>query len=191
MKKFTSMKSLTEIRTAHKRKSLSSNVSIGKYTRGNPKIIDYGGRSKLTIGNFCSIAKDVTFLLGGSHIISWPTTFPFTTVLGVKNNPSEPKPQYAETKVGNDVWIGYGATILSGVTIGDGAIIGAKSVVSKDIEPYSIVVGNPPKLLRYRYSEKIINSLLEKKWWDLPEDRIEELLPVLLQPDIHKLIDKL
>lgn len=190
------MKKLADIRTSHKRKSLKPNVSIGEYTYGNPNIIDYGDGAKLTIGKFCSIADNVTIILGGAHALSWPTTFPFTTLLGLNNSSakkpkSKQKPVYAETCVGNDVWIGYGSFIRSGVTIGDGAIVGAKTVVSKDVEPYSIVVGNPPKLLRYRYPENIREILLEKKWWDLPDEKIEKLMPFLLQPDINKLIEQL
>lgn len=191
LKKRNIIEKLTEIRTRHKHKSLNSKISIGEYTYGNPKIIEYGTGSELSIGKFCSIAQDVTILLGGSHTTGWGTTFPFTTMLRVKNNPAAEKPQPAQTTIGNDVWIGYGTLILSGVKIGDGAIIGARTVVSKDIEPYSIVAGNPPKLLKYRYTEKIIKVLLEKKWWDLPEEKIEDILPLLLQPDIDKLLKEL
>jgi len=190
------MKKLADIRTLKNRK-LKSNVSFGEYTYGNPTIIDYDGRVKLTVGKFCSIANEVTIILGGSHATTWPTTFPFATKLGFKikrtkaPKATEKKSFDGETKIGNDVWIGYGTLILSGVTIGDGAIIGAGSVVSKDIEPYSIVAGNPSKIIRYRYPEEVINDLLKKKWWDLPDKKIEEILPLLLQPDIQKLLEVL
>ena len=184
-------KKLKDIRTCHLRDCLD-NVMIGEYTYGHPHIECYALNDKLTIGKFCSIAKEVTILIGMQHPIHCGSTFPFGPFMGVKPyNPDEtqyePIPQ--ETIIGNDVWIGYGVTILSGVTIGDGAVIGAKAVVSKDVEPYSIVVGSPLKCLRF--PKHVIKALLKKKWWDLPDEQIEKLAPYLLQPDMDLLIEKL
>jgi acetyltransferase-like isoleucine patch superfamily enzyme len=184
-------KRLADICTSHTRDSLE-NVSIGEYTYGNPKIECWAPDDKLTIGKFCSIATDVTILIGMHHCVSCASTFPFCGFMGIKPpTHEEEKIVQEETVIGNDVWIGYGALILSGVTIGDGAVIGARTVVSKDVEPYSIVAGSPLKHLRYRFPKEVRDVLLEKKWWDLPDEEIEDLVPYLIQPDVHKLLEKL
>jgi len=90
--------------------------------------------------------------------------------------------------IGNDVWIGYGATILSGVTIGDGAVIGARTVVSRDVEPYSVVVGNSCREIRKRFDEKIIKKLLELKWWDWEIRKIKKNIPLLLTGNVDKFL---
>ena len=171
------------------------NVSIGEYTYGNPKIKCYNPNDKLIIGKFCSIAEDVTILIGMAHSIQCASTFPFGPFLGANNqNVEEVQEKIIEpqkTVIGNDVWIGYGVLILSGVTTGDGAVIGARTVVSKDVEPYSVVVGSPLKHLRYRFPKDIRDTLVEKKWWDLPDEKIEELAPYLLDQNIHNLLEKL
>ena len=184
-------KRLEDVCTSQTRNNLE-NVTIGEYTYGEPKIECWAPNDKLTIGKFCSIASNVTILIGMHHCISCGSTFPFCAFMGIKS-PTFKEEQITreETIIGNDVWIGYGVLILSGVTIGDGAVIGAGAVVSKDVEPYSIVAGSPLKLLRYRFSKYVIKILLEKKWWNLPEEKIEELIPYLIQTDINKFIEKL
>ena len=91
--------------------------------------------------------------------------------------------------IGNDVWIGYEAVILSGVTIGDGAIIGARAVVTKDVAPYSIVGGVPAKEIRKRYDPQTIERLIQLKWWDWPEENIRQALPALMHGDIDALCE--
>ena len=92
--------------------------------------------------------------------------------------------------VGNDVWLGYQSLIMPGVTIGDGAIIGSRSVVTKDVEPYTIVAGAPAKVVRKRFDEETIAKLLEVKWWDLPDEEVEKLLPDIVQGNMDSLIEK-
>ena len=99
--------------------------------------------------------------------------------------PSDNLPLKGDTIIGNDVWIGQNATILPGVHIGDGAIIGMNSVVGSDIEPYSIVVGNPAKVLRKRFDDELIQLLLRLKWWDRPVDEIQELIPILCNGNLE------
>jgi acetyltransferase-like isoleucine patch superfamily enzyme len=187
------LKKLKDIRTSHKRESMK-NVSIGEYTYGNPKILCYTPHDKLIIGKFCSIAKEVTILIGMEHDIECASAYPFGPFLGTQANVDgvdEKNLKYQETVIGNDVWIGYDVLILSGVKIGDGAVIGARTVVSKDVEPYSIVAGSPLKHLRYRFPEDVRNTLLEKRWWDLPDEKIEELAPYLLDHNIQNLLKML
>ena len=100
-------------------------------------------------------------------------------------------PLKGDTVIGNDVWIGQNAVILPGVHIGDGAIIGANSVVGSDIEPYSIVVGNPAKLLRKRFDDELISLMLQFKWWDKSSEEIESLIPILTCSDLDKVREEL
>lgn len=184
-------KKLKDIRTSQNRESLD-NVCIGEYTYGTPNIECFAKDDKLIIGKFCSISKDVTILIGMQHNIDCISSYPFGPFMNMKFPDDDNKittPQ--ETVIGNDVWIGYGSLILSGVTIGDGAVIGARTVVSKDVEPYSIVAGSPMKLLRYRFPKDVRDILLEKKWWDLPDEKIEELAPYLIDYDINNLLKRL
>lgn len=124
---------------------------------------------KLIIGKFCMIASDVTFIMnGGNHLTDATTAYPFAIFGGAWQHAMEGKsyPSKGDTIIGNDVWIGHDATIMSGIKIGDGAIIATKAVVTKDIEPYTIVGGNPAKPIKKRFSEATISKLLQLKWWD-------------------------
>ncbi len=135
---------------------------------------DFTG-DKLIIGKFCMIASDVTFIMNGAnHLTDAITTYPFAIFGNGWENAMEGKtyPTKGNIVVGNDVWIGYNATIMAGVTIGDGAIIGTNSVVTKDDEPYAIVGGNPAKTIKKRFSEDEIKDLLEIKWWDWEIEKI-------------------
>ena len=132
---------------------------------------------KLIIGKFCAIASHVKFIMNGAnHDISGVSTFPFG-VFGwncpVKGNVK------GDTVIGNDVWIGYDATIMPGVTIGDGAVIAAGSVVSKNVDPYTIVGGNPAKLIRERFEPNVVQKLLDLKWWDWSVEKINDNLDFL------------
>ena len=144
---------------------------------------------KLIIGKFCQIAAGVEFVMNGAnHQMNAVSTFPFYTLEGWKMNPpaASDMPFKGDTIIGNDVWIGQNATILPGVHIGDGAIIGANSVVGSNVEPYSIVVGNPAKVTRYRFDKDLTELLLKFKWWDKPVEEINELIPILTSSDLDK-----
>ena len=164
------------------------NIIVGDYTyyddfetvenfEKNVKyLFDFTG-DKLIIGKFCMIASDVTFIMNGAnHLTDAISTYPFAIFSGDWSNAMDGKeyPKKTDTIVGNDVWIGYGATIMPGVNIGDGAIIATKSVVTKDVAPYSIVGGNPAKEIKKRFSEEKIQTLLEMSWWDWPIEKITE-----------------
>ena len=149
---------------------------------------------KLIIGKFCQIAAGVEFVMNGAnHQMNAVSTFPFYTLEGWNMKPPAKSdlPFKGDTVIGNDVWIGQNATILPGVHIGDGAIIGANSVVASDVEPYSIVVGNPVKLIRYRFDEELTSLLLKFKWWDKPVEEINALIPVLTNSDLEFVKNKI
>ncbi len=144
---------------------------------------------KLIIGKFCQIATGVEFVMNGAnHQMNAVSTFPFFTLEGW--NASAPQksdmPLKGDTVIGNDVWIGQNATIMPGVHIGDGAIIGANSLVSKDVEPYTIVAGNPIRIIRKRFDDEIIDLLECFKWWDKSIEEINNLIPILTNGDLEK-----
>ena len=144
---------------------------------------------KLIIGKFCQIAAGVEFVMNGAnHQMNAVSTYPFDTLVGWEMKPpaKEELPFKGDTVIGNDVWIGQNAVILPGVHIGDGAIIGANSVVGGDVAPYTIVVGNPAKVLRKRFDEELIDLLLRFKWWDKSIDEINSLIPLLTDSDLQK-----
>lgn len=145
---------------------------------------------KLIIGKFCSIASGVQFLLnGGNHLTEAISSFPFAIFGNGWENAMRDKayPVRGSIEVGNDVWIGHEAVILPGVKIGDGCIIGSQSVVTKSIEPYTIVGGNPAKPIRKRFSEEEIQSLLEIEWWNWPIEFITENVELLTSTNISAL----
>ena len=141
---------------------------------------------KLIIGKFCQIAAGVEFVMNGAnHQMNAVTTFPFYTLedWNMKPPARSDLPLKGDTVIGNDVWIGQNAVILPGVRIGDGAIIGANSVVGSDVDPYTIVAGNPARLIRKRFEDEMI-ALLEKfAWWDKPIEEINSLIPILTSGD--------
>ncbi len=151
-------------------------VSAGKGSYGDLKIMWWNAeKEKLSIGNYVSIASNVTFLLGGNHHVNTPMTFPACKLVAGGNG-SFSKGQVV---IEDDVWIGYGSIILSGVTIGKGAVIGAGSVVSKDIPPYAIAVGNPVKIIKYRFSDDIIAQLKEIDYSKLNYEKAKDNINIL------------
>jgi virginiamycin A acetyltransferase len=147
---------------------------------------------KLIIGKFCMIASDVKFIMNGAnHLTKALTTFPFAIFGNGWENAMDNKsyPQKGDINVGNDVWIGYNATIMAGVKVGDGAIIATNSTVIHDVEPYSIVGGNPAKEIKKRFSNKKISKLLELKWWNWDIEKITRQIKNLTGNEITNLIE--
>lgn len=149
------------------------------------------------VGKFCSIA-DYCCIGFDNHPLSNLTTSPlsysgdFMRKIGdikIKPEYRQPAPKGKPTIIGNDVWIGYNAIVLKGVTVGDGAVIGAGAVVTKDVEPYSIVAGVPAKHIKYRFEQEIREKLLKIKWWDLP-DKVIETLPMNDVPACIKKVEE-
>ena len=144
---------------------------------------------RLVIGKFCQIAAGVEFVMNGAnHQMNAVSTFPFYTLEGWEMDAPSPSdlPLKGDTVIGNDVWIGQNAVILPGVHVGDGAIIGANSVVGSNVEPYSVVIGNPAKELRRRFDDELVGLLLEFRWWDKNVDEINALIPLLTCSDLEK-----
>lgn len=158
--------------------------SIGKWTYGNPEVIRWKDGGHLTIGKFVSLAGGTTIMLGGDHTTSFVSTFPFKDLWRSAVKLPGRETTKRDVAIGNDVWIGRNSLILSGVNIGDGAIIGAGSVVTKDVHPYAIVAGNPAKMIRYRFDEKTIERLLKMAWWNWPDEKINTALPKIMSDNI-------
>lgn len=165
-----------------------NNCEIGDYT--NLSGTEGGGIhshiDNTVIGKFCSIGKNVQVLAYG-HRTDFVSTFPFySNIQSFAYGKSTDNDLVAkDTIIGNDVWIGTNVTIIGGVKIGDGAIIGAGSVVTKDVAPYTIVAGNPARVIRERFTPQQTKELLRIKWWDKTEQEIEKVLPFLLSSDIN------
>ena len=151
-------------------------------------------RDNLIIGKFCQIAAGVEFVMNdANHKMNAVTTFPFYTLEGWEMKIPDPAemPFKGNTVIGNDVWIGQNAVILPGVHVGDGAIIGANSVVGSDVAPYTIVIGNPAKVLRKRFDDELIGLLLQFKWWDKSVEEINSLIPILTCSDLEKVREEI
>ena len=176
------------------------NIVVGDYTyyddpRGPERFeeqvlyhFDFIG-DRLVIGKFCSIAAEATFIMnGGNHPTTWLTTYPFP-IFGHGWEAAQPPawPTRGDTVVGNDVWIGYRATIMPGVTIGDGAIVATASVVTRDVPPYAIVGGNPAVVIRHRFDEATVARLLAVRWWDWDADRLTRNVAAICASDVGAL----
>ncbi len=163
-------------------------VSIGNHTYGELHILSYLPEvERLSIGHYVSIAPNVHFILSGNHQTSTLFTYPLKSSVEGKHC-REDSLSKGEIKVEDEVWIGYGATVMSGVTIGKGSIIGAGSVVTKDIPPYAIACGNPAKVIRYRLAQDIMDEIKDIRLNNLSETQIKSLLTDLYHP-LHTLED--
>ncbi|MBJ2152828.1 type B chloramphenicol O-acetyltransferase [Paracoccus sp. IB05] len=179
------------------------NILVGRYSyysgyyHGHPfddcacYLLPDQGADRLIIGSFCSIGSGAAFIMAGNqgHRADWISTFPFYWMPEV--------PAFAgagngflpagDTVIGNDVWIGSEAIIMPGVRIGDGAVIGTRTLITKDVEPYAIMGGNPARLIRKRFEDHLIGMLLEMRWWDWPEDQLRAAMPLLTSGDVAEL----
>jgi len=170
-------------------------MEVGKYTYGkeNIKIYSWGENTKIRIGKYCSIATNCHIYKGGNHRIDWITTYPFGHIhketFKKYNGFGHPMTK-GDVVIGNDVWIAANVTIMSGVTIGDGAVIANNSHVVKNVEPYSLVGGNPAKHIKYRFEKEQIDELLKIKWWEWPESKVDDASPLLCSGNINEFIEK-
>lgn len=181
------------------------NIIVGDYTMYNDFVSDPTGfeknnvlyhypinHDKLRIGKFCSVACGAKFIFtSANHSLKSLSTYPFPLFFeewGLdKADVTDAWDNKGDIVIGNDVWIGYEAVIMSGVTIGDGAIIGTRAVVTKDVAPYTIVGGVPAKPIRKRFSDETISSLLELRWWDWPDEKIRKNIAAIKEGRIDEL----
>lgn len=181
-------------------------ISVGEYTMYNDFTSDPTqfeknnvlyhypiNHDRLIIGKFCSIACGAKFIFNSAnHTLHSLSTYPFPLFFEEweldKKNVADSWDNKGDIVIGNDVWIGYEAVILAGVTVGDGAVIGTRAVVTKDVPPYTIVGGVPAKPIRKRFSEDVIARLSELKWWDWQKDRIAQNIEAIQSGDIEQLV---
>lgn len=163
-----------------------SKYEIGKWTYGKPEILDWNDGTKLIIGKYCSIAFDVKIFLGGEHYHEYVSSYPFNKLF-LKNlcNAQKDQKTKGDVIIGNDVWIGRGAYIMSGVTINNGAVVGAGAIVTKDVPPYAIVVGNPSKIIKYRFEEGDILKLQALAWWNWDDNKVGNNISLLMSSPQH------
>ena len=171
------------------------NIKVGEYTYYDGQNFtsrvthhyDFLG-DKLIIGKFCQIGHNVEFIMNGAnHQINSVSTYPFYIFKGWEQElpKKEDLPYKGDTVIGNDVWIGQNVTFLPGVHIGDGCIVGANSVVGSDIPPYSVVVGNPARIIRKRFDDEMIELLEKLQWWNKTTNQIQKLIPILSNSNIN------
>jgi acetyltransferase-like isoleucine patch superfamily enzyme len=155
------------------------------------KTLSWGEGARLHVGAFCSIATNCQLFLGGNHHINRVTTYPFghkhTNIFD--NAEPDPTTSNGDVSIGSDVWIGSNVTIMSGVTIADGAVVAANSHVVKSVPAYGVVGGNPARLIKYRFGEEEIRRLMEVRWWEWEDERINKHLPLMCSGDISAFLD--
>lgn len=157
-------------------------VGVGTY--GIPDIVDFGDNSILRVGSYTSIAEGVKILLGGEHRTDWITTYPFPAMVEQASDIQDYAPSKGDVVIGSDCWICANAVIVSGVTIGHGAIVGAGAMVVRDVAPYSVVGGNPCKFIRWRFEEDVRDLLLQAAWWDWPMEEVKSVARTLCSSDV-------
>ncbi len=169
---------------------------IGDWTYGRIKVLAWGHRTNLQVGRFCSLGGGTTiFLDDGEHSPTAVSTYPLHLALPGVKSPASAVAGKGGVVIGNDVWVGDEATILSGVRIGNGAVIGARSVVTKDVPAYAIAAGNPARIVRLRFSLDEIAALERIAWWHWPLERIHASAELLTSPRLedflkrHSIID--
>jgi acetyltransferase-like isoleucine patch superfamily enzyme len=165
-------------------------ATVGLHTYGEATVnVGRGERASVHIGAYCSIAAGVEFFVGGNHRPDWVSTYPFRVIWGLPDawTDGHPRPE-RDIEVGSDVWIGSQAMILPGVRIGDGAVIGARALVTRDVRPYAIVGGVPAREIRRRFDDEQVEKLLALRWWDWPEERIRASVDLLSSPDVGRLL---
>jgi acetyltransferase-like isoleucine patch superfamily enzyme len=162
---------------------------IGDYTYGeDPIIFDWNEGSTLKIGKFCSIGTRCVFMLGGNHNNNRISTYPFHKLM--MNIEKLDRHTNGDVVIKDDCWLGNFSCFLSGVTVGEGSIVGALSVVRRDVRPYSVVIGNPSIEIRRRFSDSDIEKLLELKWWNWDSSKIKKNWKLIIGKDIDALIEK-
>lgn len=167
-------------------------VTMGEGTYGVPIVVDYAfGRTSLEIGRYCSIATGVTILLGADHPVDRVTTYPIRLQYGLPGALADgfPRPPDRPTVVGSDVWLGYESLVLGGTTIGHGAVVAARAVVTRDVPPYAVVGGVPARVIGWRHTPAQRERLLAVAWWEWPPSRVIEAVDRLSSNEIDAFLD--
>jgi acetyltransferase-like isoleucine patch superfamily enzyme len=161
-------------------------LTVGDHTIGRPTIEWYAGdTARVVVGKYCSLHHTAVIFVGGEHRGDWVTTAALREILRLPGRFESGLPHTrGDVVLGNDVYLGYEAFVRSGVTIGDGAIVAARAVVTRDVEPFAIVAGNPARLVKYRFDEPLREALLRIRWWDWPEEKVIEYVDSLSNPDV-------
>ena len=173
------------------RSSPGGRVRIGLHTYGEPLVRWWGEAANLSIGSYCSIADGVEIFLGGNHRTDWVSTYPFPVfrewnARGIAGHPAT----RGDVTIGNDVWLGAGCVILSGVSIGNGAVVGCRAVVTRDVPDYAIVAGNPASVMRMRFAPEKVDALLQSAWWNWAPATVRASLNVLLSGDVDRFLQE-
>ena len=168
----------------------SERLSMGRHSYGDPRVATFpGDTAHVRVGAFTSIGPEVILMDGGDHRTDWVSTFPFRVVLGLPGAYEDGQPRSrGDIEIGNDVWIGRGARVRSGVTIGDGAVVGGYALLTRDVRPYAVVAGVPAREIRRRFSDEQVDALLRIAWWEWPMDAIERTVPQLSGGDVDAFI---
>jgi acetyltransferase-like isoleucine patch superfamily enzyme len=168
-------------------------VRMGRHSAERPVVRGYYSAydkdAHIKVGNFSGIHSSAVFVVAGLHHMDWITTFPIRDRLMGKKGADGPFGK-GHIEVGSDVWIGYEALILSGVTLGHGSVVGARAVVTKDVRPYAIVAGNPAREIRRRFSDDQIEALLRIAWWEWPDEKVFELADLICGPNVDEFIER-
>jgi acetyltransferase-like isoleucine patch superfamily enzyme len=165
-------------------------LTMGDYSYFPPTVHVFAGDENVVrIGKFSSVAADAQFYVGGIHRTDWVTSYGLRAVFYLPGAYEDGTPRSkGDIVVGSDCWVTQGATVLSGVTIGDGAVVGTRSVVTKDVRPYAIVAGNPAREVGRRFSDEQVEALLRIRWWDWPIEQVLAHVPELSDADIDGFI---
>jgi chloramphenicol O-acetyltransferase type B len=163
---------------------LYPDFEMGPHTYGVPVVHDWKNGTRLKIGAYCSIAENVEIFLGGNHRTDWVSSYPFPAFFPEVRHIRDHTLSRGDVVIGSDVWLCRNCTILSGVTIGHGAVVASGAVVTRDVEPYAIVAGNPARVIRYRFDEPTRKALLETAWWEWPEEEVRRVMDKLCSENI-------
>lgn len=179
-----------ENQAAFNRLKRAGRISYGAHSYGIPILKDYVyDETKLIVGNYSALSETSIVMLGGEHAVDRVTTYPHRIVWRMEGAGKDGIPvPTGDTVIGSDVWLTQRTFVRSGVHIGDGAVIAAGAVVTKDVPPYAVVGGNPAKVLRFRHTEEQRAALLEIKWWDWTDEEVRDAVPLLAGSDIDAFI---
>lgn len=183
-------------RTHRMRQPLLPHVSIGRHTYGveSDTVVHPTPAAPCRIGSFCCVAEGVRIFCQADHRLDLPSMYPFRSLLTRRYQRCDPSNHNHDAftkggvEIGHDVWLGFRAVVLSGSTVGTGAVIGAGSVVAGHIPPYAVVVGNPGRIIRKRFPDPLVERLLASRWWDLPDDGIRSLDRELYSGDLEQFL---